>query len=94
MGESQVNEPDTRYVVRWPPPREQRQPVKTDTDVLRSLGRIETPSEDGRPADPSGVPAPDQLGFVTGLRLVCLMAGLMVAQFLVSIDRTIISTVS
>lgn len=36
----------------------------------------------------------DQNGFVTGYRLACLMAGLMLAQFLVSIDRTIISTVS
>jgi hypothetical protein len=32
--------------------------------------------------------------FATGFPLACLMTGLMVAQFLVSIDRTIISTVS
>jgi hypothetical protein len=38
-------------------------------------------------------PGEDERGFVTGFRLVCLMVGLMCAQFLVSIDRTIISTV-
>jgi hypothetical protein len=36
----------------------------------------------------------DQSDFATGFPLVCLMIGIMVAQFLVSIDRTIISTVS
>jgi hypothetical protein len=36
----------------------------------------------------------EQPEFVTGFPLVCLLVGLMVAQFLVSIDRTIISTVS
>ncbi|AEO54043.1 hypothetical protein MYCTH_2296118 [Thermothelomyces thermophilus ATCC 42464] len=38
--------------------------------------------------------ASDTSGFVTGFPLACLMAGLMFAQFLISIDRTIISTVS
>jgi hypothetical protein len=36
----------------------------------------------------------DQSDFATGFPLACLMIGIMVAQFLVSIDRTIISTVS
>ncbi|KAL2161420.1 hypothetical protein VTH06DRAFT_7981 [Thermothelomyces fergusii] len=36
--------------------------------------------------------ASDQGDFVTGFPLACLLAGLMLAQFLISIDRTIIST--
>lgn len=42
----------------------------------------------------NGVRPDAQSEFATGFPLVCLMVGLMVAQFLVSIDRTIISTVS
>jgi hypothetical protein len=42
----------------------------------------------------SGGPVPEESDFITGFPLACLVAGLMVAQFLVSIDRTIISTVS
>ncbi|KAJ4295948.1 hypothetical protein N0V88_004650 [Collariella sp. IMI 366227] len=36
--------------------------------------------------------APEEPRFVTGVPLACLMTGLMLAQFLISLDRTIIST--
>jgi len=40
------------------------------------------------------IPLEDESSLVTGFPLVCLMIGLMLAVFLISIDRTIISTVS
>lgn len=52
-----------------------------------SSSESETSSEHG------GDPVLEEDDFVTGFPLVCLMAGLMIAQFLISIDRTIISTV-
>lgn len=50
-------------------------------------------SELSQVSEPNESPIPEQPGFVTGLPLACLMTGLMLAQFLISIDRTIISTV-
>jgi hypothetical protein len=53
-----------------------------------------------RPASPESSeyteshPSDAEPEFLTGFPLVCLTIGLMLAQFLVSIDRTIISTVS
>ncbi|KAL2166805.1 hypothetical protein VTG60DRAFT_2122 [Thermothelomyces hinnuleus] len=49
-------------------------------------------SKDGQRVEHGDVS--DTSGFVTGFPLTCLMAGLMFAQFFISIDRTIISTVS
>jgi hypothetical protein len=62
-------------------------PGQAGNNKLSQLEIDETPINDALRPD-------DQSDFATGFPLACLMIGLMVAQFLVSIDRTIISTVS
>ncbi len=80
---------------------EQRHPGKPDAKYHWSTRQIDplpfemekkedVPIETHEDAPP---PAVEEEVFATGIPLICLVAGLMFAVFLISIDRTIISTV-
>lgn len=85
---------------------DQRHPGKPDAKPHRStrqldLNTFKEPKNESkitRTVAPQGsleeIPLEDESSLVTGFPLVCLMIGLMLAVFLISIDRTIISTVS
>lgn len=86
---------DTRSM----PPYEQRQdwPLVQGTSQQHTIIPTEPTSRSKAPAagDPASEPetTADENSFITGVPLVCLMVGLMLAMFLISLDRTIISTV-
>jgi hypothetical protein len=56
--------------------------------------RLQEPATPPEPGPEGESVSDDETRFIKGFRLVCLMIGLMLAVFLISIDRTIISTVS
>ncbi|KAK4188524.1 major facilitator superfamily-domain-containing protein [Podospora australis] len=88
------------------PLSEQRHPGKEGAYIHRSTKPVEFPTDTGpdsevvqgiftashTPDIQDRIVEVEESSWVTGIPLVCLMAGLMLAVFLVSIDRTIIST--
>jgi len=80
--------------------RDQRHPGKKDAKIHRSTRVINPETLEMREKNGPGGGRPytadevSEENFVTGWPLLCLVVGLMCAVFLISIDRTIISTVS
>ena len=87
------------------PVTEQRYPGRPGGKIEQIRSQYDNPTLDNMDEKETGSaarneqPPPDENSiadeeFVTGFPLVCLVIGLMLAVFLISIDRTIISTVS
>ncbi|KAK0673349.1 major facilitator superfamily domain-containing protein [Cercophora samala] len=83
------------------PMMEQRHPGKPDAKIHRTTKTFEMPRNEETPELPMSMVSGDipkksepvgEARYVSGFPLVCLMVGLMFAVFLISIDRTIIST--
>ncbi|KAL2126646.1 hypothetical protein VTI74DRAFT_478 [Chaetomium olivicolor] len=72
--------------------------TKVDAETDRAPIALTTLTPESRTSEDNFADADntttDESKFVKGFPLVCLMTGLMLAQLLVSLDRTIISTVS
>ncbi|GAB1310999.1 Major facilitator superfamily domain-containing protein [Madurella fahalii] len=69
-----------------PGPRQEHSAIPAEP-----ISRSKAPAAGNLASEP-GSAAGDDDGFITGFPLVCLMVGLMLAVFLISLDRTIIST--
>ena len=97
--------PGTEIMVEEAPPDPTSKPAAPQSDINTREAVGEPAVESAAPADtaPQGdAPAAgnektpendEENGFVTGFPLTCLFVGLMLGVFLVSLDRTIISTV-
>lgn len=68
--------------------------ISTRTSQIGSLRPTVWSDSDEMSEQAPETPADDEAGYVTGFPLACIVVGLMLAVFLISLDRTIISTVS